>query len=221
MRRLALAVTTLAARALQPHRSTRARALRCFSVSGPVYDGDGPTIELFTKAGCTLCDEATAVLASVRAVAPHTLVAVDITAEGNGEWWDRYKYDIPVLHVDGKYWAKHRVAAGDAIDALEDLVDGEYDFCFIDADKPSYDAYYERALDLLKPGGLLAVDNVLWNGAVIDDQATDAETLALRALNKKIRDDPRVDLSMLPVGDGLTLVRKREDPCPTAGLSLS
>lgn len=129
--------------------------------------------------------------------------------------------------VGAPFWAaagvteKIDLRVGRAIDALEVLVDGEYDFCFIDADKPSYDLYYERALDLLKPGGLLAVDNVLWNGAVIDDQATDAETLALRALNKKIRDDPRVDLSMLPVGDGLTLVRKREDPCPTAGLSLS
>lgn len=112
-----------AARAVRPaphpHRSTS----RLFSVGGEIWseaDVSAPVVELYTKAGCTLCDEATAVLASVRAVAPHTLVAVDITAEGNGEWWDRYKYDIPVLHVDGKYWAKHRVDAGDAIDALEE-----------------------------------------------------------------------------------------------------
>ena len=113
MRRQLLALTTLAARALQPPR-TRARNLRHFSVSGPVYEGDGPTIELFTKEGCTLCDDAKAVLDALRADAPHSLVAGDITDKDKTELWDKYKYDIPVLAIDGVYWTKHRVTEGDA-----------------------------------------------------------------------------------------------------------
>jgi hypothetical protein len=126
MRRLALAVTTLAARALQPHRSTRARTLRRFSVSGPVYDGDGPTVELFTKAGCTLCDDATAVLDALREDAPHSLVAVDITDADKTALWDRYKYDIPVLTIDGVFWTKHRVDAADARNALQAAAAGTF-----------------------------------------------------------------------------------------------
>ena len=85
---------------------------------------------------------------------------------------------------------------------------GTYDFAFIDADKSGYDCYYERCLALLRTGGLIAIDNVLWGGAVARP-ATDDDTRALQALNAKIRADERVDLAMLPVGDGLTLVRKR------------
>ena len=96
MRRQLLALTTLAARALQPPR-TRARHLRHFSVSGPVYEGDGPTIELFTKEGCTLCDDAKAVLDSLRNDAPHSLVAVDITDQDKTELWDRYK--LSLIHI--------------------------------------------------------------------------------------------------------------------------
>ncbi|MEO5771013.1 MAG: class I SAM-dependent methyltransferase [Burkholderiaceae bacterium] len=84
---------------------------------------------------------------------------------------------------------------------------GQYDFAFIDADKPAYDGYYERCLQLLRQGGLIAIDNVLWNGSVAKP-ASDPDTLALQALNAKIHNDARVDLSMLPIGDGLTLVRK-------------
>jgi predicted O-methyltransferase YrrM len=89
---------------------------------------------------------------------------------------------------------------------------GKFDFIFIDADKGNYDGYYERALSLLRPGGLMAIDNVFWGGKVTDARSQDRDTKAICALNKKIRDDhraDRVDVSMIPVGDGLTLVRKR------------
>jgi caffeoyl-CoA O-methyltransferase len=92
-----------------------------------------------------------------------------------------------------------RLAAGEA---------GQYDFAFIDADKTRYDDYYERCLQLLRAGGLVAIDNTLWSGKVAH-AAADADTLALQRLNAKLRDDDRVDLSLLPIGDGLTLVRKR------------
>ncbi len=85
---------------------------------------------------------------------------------------------------------------------------GQYDFAFIDADKSGYDAYYERCLLLLRSGGLIAIDNTLWSGKVADP-AEDADTLALQALNSKLHRDARVDISMLPIGDGLTLARKR------------
>ncbi|AMP00069.1 O-methyltransferase family protein [Collimonas arenae] len=91
-----------------------------------------------------------------------------------------------------------RLAAGAA---------GQYDFAFIDADKTSYDAYYERCLQLLRRGGLIAIDNVLWSGSVASP-AKDADTAALQQLNDKLHRDDRIDLSMLPIGDGLTLVRK-------------
>ena len=92
-----------------------------------------------------------------------------------------------------------RLAAGAA---------SQYDFAFIDADKTGYDAYYERCLKLLRPGGLIAIDNVLWGGSVARP-AKDADTAALQALNTKLHGDTRVDMVLLPIGDGLTLARKR------------
>ncbi len=92
-----------------------------------------------------------------------------------------------------------RLAAGEA---------ASHDFAFIDADKTGYDAYYERCLQLLRPGGLVAIDNTLWSGAVARP-ASDADTLALQAFNAKLHHDERIDLSLLPIGDGLTLARKR------------
>lgn len=86
---------------------------------------------------------------------------------------------------------------------------GSYDFAFIDADKTGYDTYYEYALKLLRPGGLVAIDNVLWSGRVIDPADTSDDTAALRVLNRKIAADQRVTLSLVPIGDGLTLARKR------------
>ena len=92
-----------------------------------------------------------------------------------------------------------RIAAGE---------EGRYDFAFIDADKTSYDAYYERCLRLLRAGGLIAIDNVLWSGAVARS-SKDADTLALQALNDKLLADARIDLAMLAISDGVTLARKR------------
>lgn len=86
---------------------------------------------------------------------------------------------------------------------------GSFDFAFIDADKSSYDAYYEACLDLIRAGGLIALDNMLWSGNVADPTVHDTDTDALRALNAKIRDDQRVDACLLTVGDGLMLARKR------------
>jgi predicted O-methyltransferase YrrM len=86
---------------------------------------------------------------------------------------------------------------------------GTFDFAFIDADKTNYDAYYESCLTLLRAGGLIALDNMLWSGRVADPQVHDADTDALRALNAKIRDDARVDACLLTVGDGVMLAQKR------------
>jgi predicted O-methyltransferase YrrM len=87
---------------------------------------------------------------------------------------------------------------------------GAYDFAFIDADKTGYLGYYERVLSLLRPGGLLLVDNTLWGGRVADPGVADADTVALRHFNEVLHRDERVDLSLLPIGDGLTLARRRE-----------
>ncbi len=93
---------------------------------------------------------------------------------------------------------------------IRDGQSGRFDFAFIDADKPNYDGYYERCLALVRAGGLIAIDNTLWSGRVADDASRhDAETAALHALNLKLRDDARITLSMLPIGDGLTLALKR------------
>ncbi|WP_105970506.1 O-methyltransferase [Streptomyces geranii] len=92
---------------------------------------------------------------------------------------------------------------------LEEGAAGSFDFVFIDADKENYEAYFEAALKLLRTGGLIVVDNVLWHGAVLDETQQDSETTALRAFNAKVRDDKRVDLSVLPYADGLTFAVKR------------
>lgn len=86
---------------------------------------------------------------------------------------------------------------------------GGYDFAFIDADKENYDGYYERVLTLLRPGGLVVIDNLLWGGQVIDPNAADADTQSIRALNVKLHRDPRVFNSLIPVADGLGLALKR------------
>ena len=86
---------------------------------------------------------------------------------------------------------------------------GTFDFAFIDADKTNYVGYYECALELLRPGGLIMVDNTLWSGRVADPTENDENTVALRAFNKKLHADSRITLSMLPLGDGVTLALKR------------
>lgn len=84
-----------------------------------------------------------------------------------------------------------------------------YDFAFVDADKSGYDGYYEQLLQLVRPGGLIAIDNTLWGGDVLDEDSDDADTVALRALNAKLATDERISLCLLPVADGVTLARKR------------
>ena len=100
-----------------------------------------------------------------------------------------------------------------ARDTLDELVKtgeaGTFDFAFIDADKTNYENYYERALQLLRVGGLIAIDNTIWSGRVADPKEQDADTVAIRRLNEKVFRDERVTLSMLTVGDGLTLAMKR------------
>ena len=105
------------------------------------------------------------------------------------------------LHLDGGAATIARLEAAGEM--------GTFDLAFIDADKSGYDAYYEGALRLLRPGGLILIDNVLWGGDVADPAKTDADTAAIRALNAKVAADPRVEHAMVPLSDGLTLARKR------------
>lgn len=133
------------------------------------------------------------------------LVALDISAE-----WTA---------IGMRYWEEAGVAsrirlllgpAGESLRRLRrDRGDGYFDFMFIDADKPGYADYVEQGLQLVRTGGLIAIDNVLWSGQVADPGVSDPDTLALRALNEALLADQRFDLSMVPIGDGLTLLRKR------------
>lgn len=121
--------------------------------------------------------------------------------------------------VARRYWQEAGVAdridlrlapASKTITAL--LADGSaesYDFAFIDADKESYGDYYEGCLKLLRPGGLIAIDNMLWHGAVADPTRDDEDTVAIRDLTLRMKDDARVDTSLVPIGDGVMLARKR------------
>ncbi|MBE7385574.1 MAG: class I SAM-dependent methyltransferase [Leptolyngbya sp. SIO1E4] len=118
-----------------------------------------------------------------------------------------------------RYWqaagvnAKIDLHIAPALDTLDRLLTtgqaGTFDFAFIDADKTNYPPYYEKSLDLLRPGGLMAIDNVIWGGAVADPNKTDPDTLALRSLNQALHQDQRIELSLLPIADGLTLALKR------------
>ncbi len=145
-------------------------------------------------------------LAVARALpADGVLVACDISAE----YTDKAK----------PFWREAGVAdridlrIGPAAETLDRLLAdghaGSFDFAFIDADKANYMTYFQRALDLVRSGGLICVDNVLWSGAVVDPSRDDEDTRAIRAFNKALAADARVSLSLLPVGDGLTLARKR------------
>jgi O-methyltransferase len=102
---------------------------------------------------------------------------------------------------------------GRAMDTLDTLISlqesGRFDFAFIDADKGNYLGYYERCLELVRPGGLILLDNTLWSGDVADPSNQEPDTVALRAVNDALHRDDRIDLAQLPVGDGLTLARKR------------
>ncbi|OOV96375.1 class I SAM-dependent methyltransferase [Pseudomonas sp. MF4836] len=118
-----------------------------------------------------------------------------------------------------RYWQEAGLAGrielrlAPALDTLGQLLgaghQGSFDLIFIDADKANYPAYLESALSLLRVGGLAVFDNTLWSGRVLQVEPDSADTRAIQALNRALKDDPRVDLSLLPLGDGLTLCRKR------------
>jgi caffeoyl-CoA O-methyltransferase len=117
------------------------------------------------------------------------------------------------------YWQEAGVAGmidlrlAPALGTLDELIQagetGSFDFAFIDADKENYQGYYERILQLLRPGGLVAIDNTLWSGSVIDRSDREPDTLAIRAFNQAVHADSRVQISLVPIGDGLTLALKR------------
>jgi caffeoyl-CoA O-methyltransferase len=108
---------------------------------------------------------------------------------------------VELVIAPAKQTLDARIAKGEA---------GRYDFAFIDADKTSYLDYYERLLTLVRPGGLIVVDNTLWHGEVANPENREAETLALRQFNDALHRDPRVDLALLPIADGVTLARIRD-----------
>jgi len=134
-----------------------------------------------------------------------TLVACDVSEEYTG--------------VARRYWVEAGVAdridlriapAEETLSALlEDGQDGTFDFSFIDADKETYDTYYEQSLKLLRPGGVIALDNMFRGGRVTDPEVGEESVRAIQRLNEKLRDDERVHLSMLPLADGVTLAMKR------------
>ena len=142
-------------------------------------------------------------------------VALALPAEGRilacdiSDTWTR---------VARRYWAEAGVAGkidlrlAPALQTLDGLIDAgggsSFDFAFIDADKTSYQAYYERALTLIRVGGLIAIDNTLWEGRVADPTARDADTEAIRDFNRHLRDDGRVQQCLVPIGDGLSLALK-------------
>jgi caffeoyl-CoA O-methyltransferase len=127
-------------------------------------------------------------------------VSKEFTDKARGYWKE--------AGVDGKI--DLRLGPGlDALDAMIAKGEGPIDLAFIDADKTNYDGYYERVLKLLRPGGVVALDNMLWSGSVADPKDTRPDTSALRALNAKIHDDSRVDMALATVGDGVMLAVKR------------
>lgn len=133
------------------------------------------------------------------------LIACDISDEYLGKarsYWDEADVaDIIATRI------------GPAVGSLDALIadgrTGDFDLVFIDADKTGYDAYYERGLTLLRAGGLMLIDNMLWSGRVADPAETDADTIALRALAAKIAADERVDMTLATIGDGVSMIVKR------------
>ncbi len=131
-----------------------------------------------------------------------------ICCDNSKEWTD----------IARRYWTEAGVAdridlrLGDAAETLDELIadggEGSFDFVFIDADKQNYITYYERGLTLMRTGGLAIIDNVLWRGDVADPADMSERTEAIRAFNRHVHEDSRVEMSVLPIGDGLTLARK-------------
>ncbi len=134
-----------------------------------------------------------------------------LTCDISGHWTSVARHFWKEAEVLDKIHLKLRPAL-ETLNAL--LATGQsetFDFAFIDADKVNYDAYYEACLKLIRPGGLICVDNTLWGGSVVDSDKHDTDTRAIRALNTKLKGDGRIELSMLPIADGLTLALKRNN----------
>jgi predicted O-methyltransferase YrrM len=148
----------------------------------------------------------------------YSALAMALALEGNGkivtcdtseEWTEMAR----------RYWQEAGVAdqielhLAPALETIDGLLregkESSFDLVFIDADKENYDHYYERSLKLLRPGGVILFDNVFWSGRVADPTAMEPSTVSIRALNAKLHGDERVSLAIVPIGDGLTLVRKR------------
>jgi len=155
-------------------------------------------LEVGTFTGYSALSVALALPADGRIVALD--VSKEFTDKARGYWRDagvEAKIDL-------------RLAPGvETLDRMVAASEGPFDFAFIDADKGSYDNYYERALKLVRPGALILFDNMLWSGAVAEPTVTDAETSALRALNAKIHADERVDMALATIGDGVMMARVR------------
>ena len=121
------------------------------------------------------------------------------------------------LFMAKKYWkmagvdTKIKAIIGEGVDVMQSMIDRQYcfDFIFIDADKNNYPNYYELSLQLLRPNGIIIIDNMLWHGDVADENKTDSQTNTIRDLNKKIQQDERVNFSLLPLSDGLSFIRKK------------
>lgn len=132
------------------------------------------------------------------------VVALDISRE----YTDRARRFWNEAHMERRI----DLRIGPAVESLDRMAadhEGPFDMAFIDADKSNYDVYYERALELVRPGGVIALDNMLWSGAVADPAINDADTTVLRALNAKIQEDERVDMALATIADGVMLARKR------------
>ena len=127
-------------------------------------------------------------------------VSKDWTDIGRKYWTKAGVTDRIDLHLDGGHAVIDRLLKNDEA--------GTFDLSFIDADKTGYDAYYEGSLKLLRPGGLILIDNTLWGGEVADPKITDADTIAIRSLNAKVATDARVEICMTPICDGVTMARK-------------
>lgn len=144
------------------------------------------------------------------------VVALALPADGKVVACD---IDEKYTAIARRYWQaagvtnKIDLRLAPALETLEHLIaageTGSFDFAFIDADKRNYPHYYEKALELIRPGGLIAIDNVLWSGRVANPEDTDKRTVAIREFNQKLYQDSRVKISMLPVADGLTLAWKQ------------
>ena len=141
-----------------------------------------------------------------------------ITCDINSEWASIGKNYWQQAGVENKIDLRIAPALNTLEELINDKQENTFDFAFIDADKINYDQYYEKTLKLIRPGGLIAIDNVLLFGSVINSELldenlksriSDSDILAIHSLNKKIKHDERVDLSMLPIADGLTLAHKK------------